>query len=412
MRKAILVALVIILPLMLVGCVSMALPRVPGRMAAEIATPPILGAEDGALSTVAAWEAHRADLLEAFQREVYGAWPADTPARLLGQDVLDTQAFDGLATIEQSRIEMSGVETHLVTVRPNAVDGPAPVIIMQMFCGNRAALADREDVAAPLSPYAPDCSDSWQMIPIRMIFGEHIAEPPLEQILARGYAVALVYPGDIVPDQPAAGAEALSRLVPDETSGAIIAWAWVYSRVIDILDADDRFDDQRTAVWGHSRNGKSALLVAAFDDRVDLVIAHQAGTGGTTLNRSHAGESIGQITEGYPHWFAATYAAYDGREHAMPIDQHQLIGLMAPRPILIGAAWRDQWSDPQGSFRAAEGANPVYRLYGSAGLRQPDLGSFDPAADIALFMRPGLHGVNGRDWDHFLAFLDAHFVPE
>ena len=94
----------------------------------------------------------------------------------------------------------------------------------------------------------------------------------------------------------------------------------------------------------------------------------------------------------------------------MPIDQHQLIALLAPRPLLIGGAWRDQWSDPQSSFRAAEGANPVYHLYGSDGLTQPGLDEFDPAADIAVAMRPGLHGVQPQDWENFLAFLDAHFA--
>ncbi len=409
MRKAILIALIIILPLMLVGCVSMALPRVPDRMASDVATPPVLADGD---ATAEQWEAGQAQLRATFEAEIYGRWPEDRPARLLETRIVDEAGYGGLATIEESRIEMAGIETHLVTVRPNAGEGPHPVIIMQMFCGNRAALGDREDISAPLSPYAPDCSDSWQMIPIRMIFGENIAEPPMELILERGYAVAFVYPGDIVPDQAEAGTEALARLVPGETSGAIIAWAWIYSRVIDLLDADARFDNERTAVWGHSRNGKSALLAAAFDERVDLVIAHQAGTGGTTLTRSHAGESVEQITGGYPHWFAPSYAAYADREDSLPVDQHQLIALMAPRPILIGAAWRDQWSDPQGSFRAAEGANPVYQLYGSDGLRQPNLASYDPTADIALFMRPGLHGVNGRDWANFLAFLDAHFMAQ
>jgi len=166
------------------------------------------------------------------------------------------------------------------------------------------------------------------------------------------------------------------------------------------------------AVWGHSRNGKSAVLAAAFDPRIDLVIAHQAGTGGTTLSRSHNGESIEQITGAYPYWFAPGYSDYAGREDALPVDQHQLIALVAPRPILIGGAWRDNWSDPQGSFRAAQAANPVYALYGSEGLTQPDLAHFDPEADLAVFMRRGLHGVTPADWSHFLDFLDAHFQPE
>lgn len=407
MRKAILIALTIILPLMLVGCVSMALPRVPGRLAGETAQP-VLPGPDG--QTRAAWEAARPALLDAFADEVFGAWPDAGPARLLERQQLETGAWDGLADIEQWRVEMAGMDTHVVTLTPSA-PGPHPVIILQLFCGNQAALGGRPDIAPPLSPYAPDCSGTWQMIPIRMIFGEHISEPPLELILSRGYAVALVYPGDIVPDSPSGAPERLRQLAGDRPAGAIAAWAWVYSRVVDLLEADDRYDADRIAVWGHSRNGKSALLAAAHDPRVDLVIAHQAGTGGTTLTRSYAGESVAQITEGYPHWFAPAYAAYAERELDIPVDQHQLIALVAPRPVLIGGAWRDQWSDPQGSFRAAQGATPVYQLYGSEGLRQPRLGDFDPSADLSLFMRPGLHGVNGRDWAHFLDFLDAHFQP-
>jgi hypothetical protein len=408
MRRALLIVFLIVLPLLLVGCVSMALPRVPTRISAPEASPSI--PVDG--GGVARWEAGRPSLEAQFFDEVYGHLPAPVAPRVLEHRLVDEAAWGGVGRIEEYRLEVSGFETHLVIAMPSSADRPLPVVVLQMFCGNRAALGGREDVAPPISPYAPNCDGSWQAVPVRMIFGEFIMAPPLETILARGYAVALIYPGDIVPDHAEGAAERLATLSPAQESGAIIAWAWIYSRVVDVIDGDERFDFDRIAVWGHSRNGKSALLAGALDPRIDLVIAHQAGTGGTTLNRSHAGESIAQITESYPHWFNERYAAYAGREDAMPLDQHQLIALMAPRPLLIGAAWRDQWSDPQGSFAAALGANPVYALYGSDGLRQPGLDEFDPGADIALFMRPGLHGVTGQDWENFLAFLDAHFMTE
>jgi len=409
MFKRILIVLSIILPLMLVGCVSMILPRVPGQTQGEAAQPVIN--PDGTL-TLIEWEASRDRLKARFEAEIYGAYPDTVTTEVLSHEVIDEAGWGGRGRLEQYRVQMAGFETHLVTILPNQAEGPVPTIIMQLFCGNRTGVGGHESIAPPLSVHAPNCEPGFQTNIITMIFGEFIGGPPIADILGRGYALAFVYPGDIVPDNAVAGADRLAGLVPGEDAGAIAAWAWAYSRVVDVLDRDSRFDPERTAVWGHSRNGKSALLAGVYDQRIDLVIAHQAGTGGTSLTRSDAGESVAQITESYPHWFNQNYAGYAGNEQTIPIDQHQLIALLAPRPLLIGGAWRDQWSDPQGSFRAALGANPVYALYGSDGLRQNDLASFDPGADLALFMRPGLHGVNGNDWANFLAFLDAHFVTD
>ena len=405
-RRFIPLFLAVFLSLMLVGCVSMVLPKVSARHGGE--DPP--AALDLSGRTQAGWEAGRDGLRASFQNTVYGAWPEAGGAEILSHDVIDTAAYDGAGRIEQYTLELAGFTTHLATVMPARADGPVPVVVMQMFCGNRAALGWRADVAGPVSAHAPECRpDGFSSWMIRRVFGRHIMEPPVAEILSRGYALAFVYPGDIVPDSAGAADAALEALSPDAETGAIAAWAWVYSRVIDVLEADERFDADRMAVWGHSRNGKSALLAAAFDPRIDLAIAHQAGTGGTTLSRSDAGESIAQITDTYPYWFNGRYASYAGREGELPVDQHQLIALMAPRPLLIGGAWRDQWSDPGGSLRAARWASPVYALYGSGGLEQDGLGDFDPEADLAVFMRRGLHGVTAVDWSRFLEFLDAHF---
>ncbi len=397
----------ITLPMMLVGCVSMVLPRV----AAEYSGPPAIPAIETDGLTRVGWEAGRAALLARFEAEVYGAWPGDAPAQVTERRVVDASAFDGRGRLEEWRVDLGPMDTHLVVLMPAGATGPMPVIVMQTFCGTRTAFGSAFDLSPPVNPSARECDQSgaWESALMTSIFGRHIAEPPLQRILDRGYALAFLHPGDIVPDNPSGAPSALDGLMGGRESGAVIAWAWGYARAIDALESDPRFDVGRMAVWGHSRNAKSALVAAAFDPRIDLVLAHQAGTGGTTLTRSNAGESVEQITETYPYWFNETYAGYAGSEAAIPIDQHQLIALMAPRPLLIGGAWRDSWSDPQGSYRAGIGANPVYALYGSAGLRQDRLDAFDPTADIAVFMRPGLHGVQPSDWEAFLAFLDAHF---
>ena len=246
------------------------------------------------------------------------------------------------------------------------------------------------------------------------VFGRYICTPPFEMILDRGYGVA-VLDASVIPDQRDEGLSELRRLSAGHEDdgtrwGAIAAWGWLYSRAIDALEGDPRFAQDGFITWGHSRYGKAALVAAAWDDRVAGVIAHQSGTGGASLNRNKKGESVGAITDAYPHWFAENYAAFAGREDDMKVDQHLLLGLIAPRPVLLGNARRDVWSDPNGAFRAAMGADGVYALYGAQGLAQERLDQWRPDAELAFWLRPGTHGVVKEDWPAFLEFLDAHFT--
>jgi hypothetical protein len=249
---------------------------------------------------------------------------------------------------------------------------------------------------------------------IRLVFGRHANAPPWPEMARRGYAAASFYAGDIVPDDAAAATAALARLQPGvpaaERGGAVAAWAWSYSRVLEALEREPGVDPARTAVWGHSRNGKAALLAAAFDPNIDMVLSHQSGRGGAALSRSPRGETVAEITASFPHWFAPQYASHASREAEMPVDQHQLIALIAPRPVLLGAARRDAWADPAGAFTALRGAQPAYALHGSEGLTQMRLSEPDLGADLAAFMRAGRHGVHASDWAMFLAFMDSHFA--
>ncbi|MCG8443101.1 MAG: hypothetical protein MI723_14955 [Caulobacterales bacterium] len=403
------------------GCVHLALPLVSTDMNGQAAaSPAALGAfeDDAPISDIAGWTERRAPQLRAaFEREIYGRMPPDAPVTVLSHEVIDPAALDGAARLEQARLRIGEApelgQFSLALLTPTAGTGPFPTILAQSFCGNRAVL-DRPELAPPSTPQPEPC-DSRMMRPVALaIFGAHIMTPPLKDIISKGYAFAILYAAEVAPDNAGRAGPALAQIAPEaepgERPGAIAAWAWAYLRAIDYLDTRSDLDPARTAIWGHSRNGKSALLAAAFDERVDLVISHQSGTGGATLSRSHEGESIAQITNAYPHWFGAAYAGYDGREEAIPVDQHQLIALIAPRPVLFGNAWRDKWSDPNGAYRAIMGADPVYELFGARGLDQAGMTDFAPDAELSFFLRSGNHGVTRADWRAFLAFLDAHFA--
>jgi hypothetical protein len=394
------------------------------------AVPPILGAfgSDGPVEGADQWPNRARALRRALEDSVYGRMPDAAETRVTERRVLNESAFNGKGVLEAWRIAptarfgdeaiaargRNGEEGFVMNVAaPKAAAGRVPVILMETFCPRWSTLPDPSN-PPPGRERGPGSGGFLGGVET-FVFGRYICTPPVETILSAGYAIATIYPGEFVPDRREEGLAALRRLsaghADDETRwGAIAAWAFAYSRMVDALEADERFDRSAFISFGHSRYAKSALLAAAFDARIDGVIAHQSGTGGASLNRGKVGESVASITENYPHWFARAYARYVGREDEMPIDQHALLALIAPRPVLLGNARRDVWSDPEGAFRAAMGADPAYELLGSQGLKQVRLVPFDPSADLSFWIRPGTHGIVKEDWPAFLDFLDAHFA--
>lgn len=405
---------------MLAGCVEATMAWTAMSPRGPAAAPPLRYA------SAADWEATGAgDAREALQKNVYGYFPEISESTILARRVVNAEAFNGKGVIEEYRIGASvtfgdksvsvtdgeGAEGFIMdVVLPANADGPAPVILMETFCPRWDTIPDPGVTGAP--PADEKRGGMMENLAI-FVFGRYICTPPIEAILDAGYAVASIFPGEIVPDRDAEGLAALRRLsegyADDGTRwGAIAAWAWSFSRMIDVLEQDERLDTTAMIAWGHSRYAKAALVAAAFDSRIDGVIAHQSGTGGASLNFRKPGESVKSITKSYPHWFARAYTAYTD-ETAPSFDQHQLLALIAPRPVFLGNARRDVWSDPNGAFRAAMAADAVYELFGVRGLDQTSLKPYDPAAEIAFWIRPGTHGVVKEDWPAFLAFLDAHF---
>lgn len=367
------------------------------------------------VTSVTEWEAGKPALLKAFADHIYGGLDVTIKLEPTRTVQLDGTHFNGSANLEFQHFEvfkngtMTGRNFGMVIVRPAKSTGPTPIIMMQNFCPNHDVIP-HPDVPRPDRVTFSCAGDGFMAKMFTYFFGRYITTPPIDAIMKRGYALAIVYPSEFVPDDRHTGQTVLDTVFADQPrqtrTGAIAAWALQFSAMSTHLESDARFSEQ--IAYGHSRFGKSALLAAAINTNIDAVISHQSGTGGASLTRDKPGETLADITQGYPFWFSPSYAAYRDREADMPIDQHQLLALIAPRPVLLGNARRDVWSDPNGAFRAAQGATPVYDLYGKTGLGQAKLTDFTPEADIVFWMRPGTHGVVKEDWPAFLTFLDRH----
>ena len=419
--RLVLLALMLALP----ACTKLTIAWTDLEPAGDAATPPVMAVFAGAppVTTPDQWRDQRAPALrEALQREVYGYMPDASKTEVISHKVINPSAFGGKAVLEEYQLAVTAtfnaiaVETKgadesvgfiMDVALPKNAMGPTPIILMETFCSRWNTLPDAAVAGAP-----EEMKQGGGVM--NYVFGRYICTPPVEAILDAGYGIATIFPSEIIPDSKEDGLAQLRRLSAghedDDTRwGAIAAWGWAFSRMTDVLAEDPRIDQDAIITWGHSRYAKAALVAAAFDDRIDGVIAHQSGTGGASLNRNKKGESVKAITKGYPHWFSQHYGAMAGREEEMSTDQHALLALIAPRPVLLGNARRDVWSDPNGAFRAAMGADAAYEMLGGAGLEQARLDEWRPDADIAFWIRPGTHGVVEEDWPAFLQFLDAHF---
>ncbi|MDR0326869.1 MAG: acetylxylan esterase [Planctomycetaceae bacterium] len=239
----------------------------------------------------------------------------------------------------------------------------------------------------------------------------------IEKILDRGYAVATAYYEDIEPDFDGGSQFGMWRLIdqkgkPNE-GNAIATWAWGLSMIYDVLAAhgDLNIDLQKIAVMGHSRLGKTALWAGAMDSRFAMVISNNSGCGGAALSRREYGETVHRINTSFPHWFCGNFKKYNLDVNALPFDQHELIALMAPRPVYIASAEEDQWADPKGEFLSGLYADPVYRLLGTdgiAGVMEMPKVNRSVGGTIGYHIRTGQHDVTEYDWEQYLNFADKH----
>lgn len=237
------------------------------------------------------------------------------------------------------------------------------------------------------------------------------ARLPVERITEQGFAAALIHADDLCPDSPDTFTRGILELAPRQGAagwGAIGAWAWGTSRVLDELERDSRFDAGRAAVLGVSRAGKTALWCGAQDERFAAVIAVVSGCGGASLLRGKTGEHIRHMTSSFPHWTCENYASFADREDELPVDQHMLLALCAPRPLYLSDAIEDDWADPHKAFEAAVLAGEAYRVLGAKGLSAETFPPVhEPIAEgsIAYHVRTGGHGLLPYDWEQYMCFL-------
>jgi hypothetical protein len=367
------------------------------------------------VTTPEQWRSQRRpELAELFQHYMYGRLPPAVPidARI---DRLDRKALNGKATLKEITIAFGPPQTprlHVLLVVPNERTGPAPVFVGLNFRGNHTLLNDPL-IKLPttwMPARYPGVTDNRATDAGR---GTHADVWALEQSIDRGYAVASCYCGDIDPDRPDVREGIQPHIAPPKGAhdwATIAAWAWGLHRIVDYLVTDADLDRRRIAVVGHSRLGKTALVAAAFDERIALAIPHQAGCGGTAPSRGTVGESVKQINDRFPHWFCPAFREFNNQPQRLPFDQHCLVALVAPRPVLFSNAVEDTWANPEGQFQVLKAASPVYRLLGAEGLGVEQMPAVGRLVDSTLgyYIRPGNHSMTTGDWRIFLDFADRH----
>lgn len=386
---------------------------------------PLITADGNKITSSAEWEnQRRAEILNLFSSEVYGKIPEVEVVVNYRLKESSHQALEGRAHRKQVEIvfEKAGktVSVDLLIYLPENSKNPVPVFLGYNFYGNHTIQPDPSIYLTESwigNNSSVDISDSKAN---ELSRGFRTNRWPVNYILSRGYGLAVMYYGDVDPDFDDGFANGIHPLFYEggqssprkDEWGSIGAWAYCLSKSMDYFERDEDIDHTRIAVIGHSRLGKTSLWAGAIDRRFALVISNESGCGGAALSMRKFGETVGRINTSFPHWFCDNFNKYNGKEETLPLDQHMLIALIAPRPVYIASAGGDQWADPKGEFLSGVYAGPVYELYGLQGLatdEMPPVNTPNQEGRIAYHIRSGDHDLTYYDWLQFINFADKYF---
>jgi hypothetical protein len=376
------------------------------------------------------WKQRRPEIVEDFDREVYGRIPRNVPkvtwevAETTKEKVDDVAVVTKrlLGHVDNAAYPAINVDIELTLTTPVEAKGPVPVMMEFGFggfgprpggpvggAGAKKAWDPRQPKAMPNAwPGGFGSGPSWQ-----------------QQVLAKGWGYAIIVPNSIQADSGAGLTKGMIGLCnkgrprKPEDWGALRAWAWGASRAVDYFETDPAVDAKQVGIEGLSRYGKAALVAMAYDQRFAIGLIGSSGEGGAKLHRRNFGELVENLTaSGEYHWMAGNFLKYGGplTPGDLPVDAHELIALCAPRPTFIsyGAStgpWAEgQWVDQRGSFMAAVAAGPVYKLLGKKGLGTAEFPEVEKGlidGELAFRQHRGGHAT-GPNWPTFLAFADRY----
>ena len=361
---------------------------------------PLVTSDGRRVTDAAMWRSlRRPEILRMYESDIYGRIPANTPK--VTWEVVDTDpAAKGNTAIMRRAVgrigtAADGPRVNMMIYTPSKASKPVPLILLINFGGG-----------PPVEG--------------RPVSNANFAEPPVAaDILARGWGYAMVGYNDIQPDklntfnQGVIGQTVAAGQQPGPDQwGTIGAWAWGVSRILDYFETDKLVDAKKIAVQGHSRIGKTALWASALDERIAAVYASCSGEMGAALARRDWGETVDDMAQTFPYWFAGNFQKYSGHWNDMPVDAHMLIALSAPRPVFITGGTADQWADPVGEFLAGVAAGPVYRLLGKNDLGATKIPPLDmplTKGDIGWHYHTGGHAATPADWSAFVEFVAKYF---
>ena len=332
------------------------------------------------------WRKYRRDEIKLlFENCVYGAVPADPET--LQVRVKGRKRVQGIL---QKKVELffanCKIDAEVFLSADNTRKMPAFLLCMHQF--------------------QEQCCDLDQELDFEIL--------PIPEIVKRGYAAVVMKTSGICPDvftgKPFE--EGIFQAMPCPrrgNSGAVIAaWAWGLSRVLDYLQTDVNIDETRVAVLGHSRSGKTALWAGACDERFAMVVLNNSGCTGAAVTRGKKGEHIRDINGAFD-WFCENYKKYNDNEAMLPVDQHMLLALIAPRPLYIASSSEDEWADPDSELLSCRLASAAYGLYGMDGAVVPEYVERDVSYNngrIAYHRKTGIHSLTKFDWNFFMDFAD------